>query len=530
MAASPCEGAKPRLTSLTIALKVMAMRNLSTISALLLVTACSGGGGGTPTPTPTPAPANAAPSFTSGSTANVVENTTAAYQATATDPDNNPLSFTIAGGADAARFTITAAGALSFVAAPNFEAPADTDGDNVYQVQLRVSDGALSATRDLAVTVTNSREGIAVRRLATGFSQPVMVSAIPNDSRVIVIEKGGGIWLLDPASGAKTLLTTITSLSTDGERGLLGLAVQPQLSQGIQPQAGTATDGPFFIHRTIGDGTIVVSRIARNGATWPEIEVVRIPHPTNTNHNGGWLGFGPDGNLYVAIGDGGGGGDPGNNAQNPNSRLGKILRIAPNPDPFAGAAPSYYIPASGNPYSAGGGDPYVFALGLRNPFRNSFGPDGRLYIGDVGEGAVEEVNVVRPNQPGLNFGWKFLEGTSPFSGTAPAGLTAPVTQYTHGSGPKQGASIIGGYVYRGPVTSLQGSYVFGDFVSGNIWTLPAASLVQGQIFSNASYERRNLDFAPNAGSIGSLVSFGEDSAGNLYLVDIGGSIFMVQPE
>ncbi|MBB4840449.1 glucose/arabinose dehydrogenase [Sphingomonas kyeonggiensis] len=506
------------------------MRSLSTISALLLVTACSsGGGGGSPAPTPTPTPTNTAPSFTSGATASVVENTTAAYQAAATDAEGNPITFTIAGGADAARFAITAAGALSFVAAPNFEAPADADADNVYQVQLRASDGTLSSTRDLAVTVTNSREGIAVKRVGTGFTQPVMVSAIPNDSRVIVTEKGGGIWLLDPATGAKTLLTTITGLSTDGERGLLGLAVQPQLGQGVQPQAGTATDGPFFIHRTVTDGTIVISRIARNGTSWPQIDIVSIPHPTNNNHNGGWLGFGPDGNLYVGIGDGGGGGDPSNNAQNPNSRLGKILRIAPNPDPYAGAAPSYYMPAPGNPYIAGGGDPWVFAIGLRNPFRNSFGPDGRLYIGDVGEGAIEEVNVARPNQPGLNFGWKFLEGTNPFSGTAPAGLTAPVTQYTHGSGPKQGASIIGGYVYRGPVTSLQGSYVFGDFVSGNIWTVPAASLVQGQLFASTNYERRNLDFTPDAGTINSLSSFGEDSAGNLYLVDIGGSIFMIQP-
>lgn len=177
---------------------------------------------------------------------------------------------------------------------------------------------------------------------------------------------------------------------------------------------------------------------------------------------------------------------------------------------------------------SGGGDPYVFALGLRNPFRNSF--DGnRIIIADVGQSAIEELDLARTDQPGLNFGWRFLEGTQPFSGTAPAGLTAPVSQYGHGSGPREGGSIIGGYVYRGPITSLQGAYVFGDFISGNIWTLPAASLVQGSLFPASSYERRNQDFTPDAGTIDQLVSFGLDGVGNLYIVDIAGEIFEVVP-
>jgi hypothetical protein len=253
--------------------------------------------------------------------------------------------------------------------------------------------------------------------------------------------------------------------------------------------------------------------------------VLSTPHASANNHNGGWIAFGPDGLLYDAIGDGGGGGDPDNNAQNVNVRLGKILRLRIDKTPGS-ATP--FAPAPGNPFAAGGGDPYIFAYGLRNPFRNSF--DGNnLIIADVGEGAVEELDLAPISQPGLNFGWRFLEGTNPFNGTAPGGLTAPVSQYLHGSGPKQGNSVIGGYVYRGPVTSLQGSYVFGDFVSGNIWTLPAASLVQGQLFPAASYERRNLDLLPDAGTISQLASFGIDGANNLYLVDLDGEIYMVQP-
>ncbi|NIJ19583.1 hypothetical protein FHS95_001252 [Sphingomonas naasensis] len=478
--------------------------------SLLLLAACSGndgggGGGGTPTPTP----ANTAPSFTSAATATVVENAALGYQAAATDAEGNPITFSIAGGADATRFAITAAGALSFVTPPNFELPADADGDNVYAVQLAASDGTASGTLNLQVTVTNSREGIAVKRVGTGFDQPIDVAAVPGDnSRVLVAEKTGGVWFLTPATGAKSLAFRVTGLTTDNERGLLGIAPSPNF----------ATTSEVMIHMTGAAGTIFIRRcfITSGGCA----DILSIPHPTNSNHNGGWIAWGPDGNLYVAVGDGGGGGDPNNNAQNPNSRLGKILRLARSGSGFA--------PAPGNPFVGGAGDPWVFALGLRNPFRNSF--DGnRIIIADVGQGAIEELDLVRTDQPGLNFGWHYLEGTQPYTGTAPAGLTAPVSQYGHGSGPREGSSIIGGHVYRGPIPSLQGSYVFGDFISGNIWSVPATSLTQGALLAASSYERRNPDFAPDAGTIDQLVSFGLDGAGNLYIVDIAGEIFEVVP-
>ncbi|MES2444992.1 MAG: PQQ-dependent sugar dehydrogenase [Pseudomonadota bacterium] len=486
---------------------------------LLLLAACSGGG--TSTPTPSPGPSNRAPAFTSAATASVVENGTAAYQAAATDPDGNPVTFTIAGGADATLFTITSAGALSFAAAPNFEAPRDAGANNVYDVQLRAGDGSLDSTLNLQVTVTNSREGIAVKRVGTGFNQPIYVAPIPGSSDVWVLEKTGGIYRLTPATGVKTLLMTVGDLSTDGERGLLGMALLPL----------PINSDRFMIFCTAANGDIELRQYVFRAAGFPPTMLAKlsIPHPGANNHNGGWIGFGPDNYLYAAIGDGGGSGDPENDAQNPNSQLGKMLRIEVVSDPYATASAVFFKPAAGNPYVAGGGNPYVFALGLRNPFRNSFGPDGRLYIGDVGQNAVEEIDVVRPNQPGLNFGWHFLEGTAPYTGTAPPGLTDPVSQYLHGTGEKQGNTIIGGYVYRGPVTSLAGLYVFADYVNGHIWTLPAASLVQGSLFPAGSYERRNLDFTPDVGTIDQIVSFGEDAAGNLYIIDIAGEIFEVVP-
>ena len=488
------------------------MRILPVLPLLLLAACSGGGGGGGVTPAPTPAPANRAPAFTSAAAVNVVENGT--YQATATDADGNPVTFSIAGGADAARFSITAAGALSFTTAPNFEAPADTGANNVYNVQLRVSDGSLSATLDLAVTVTNSREGIAVRRVGTGFNQPVYVAPVRGQADVYVVEKGGGIYRFRPSSGEKFLLFTVPNLSTDGERGALGMTLLPG-------------NTGFILYCTAVGGDIELRRYDFAAPGSPPIlrATLSIPHPGANNHNGGWMDIGPDGLLYAATGDGGGAGDPGNNAQNPNSRLGKILRVQ------LGNGPTWLSPAPGNPFIGGGGDPYVFATGLRNPFRASFGPDGRLYIGDVGQGAIEEIDVVRPDQPGLNFGWRFFEGTNAFTGTPPAGVTftPPVSQYAHGTGEKQGRTIIGGYVYRGPVTSLVGSYVFADFVNGHIWTLPANQLVQGSLFPADSYERRNVDFTPDAGTIDQIVSFGEDDAGNLFIVDILGEIFMVVP-
>lgn len=493
------------------------MRVWLAIGTCLLAAACGDSDtGGTPPPN-TP---NAPPSFTSAATANVVENVSAAYQAVATDPQGTAITYSISGGADAARFAITPAGALTFVATPNFEAPADADANNVYLVQLNASDGSLTSTLELAVTVTNSREGIAVRRVATTFDQPLAIAPVPgDDTRVFVATKTGRVWRLRPENGEMIFGFDVENISTDGERGLLGVAGAPDYG----------TTGEVLVYVTNRDGSNSIRRCftsdlpAQRGC---RETILTIPNLGLTIHNGGWLAFGPDGYLYASTGDGGPDGDT---AQDVNSRLGKILRLARNPDPFAGASPQYYIPAPGNPFAAGGGDPYVFALGLRNPFRNSFAPDGRLVIGDVGENRVEEVNVLRTDQPGVNFGWPYFEGSLPYRGTAPAGLTPPVTEYVHGTGPKEGNSVIGGYVYRGPVTSLRGLYVFADFVSGNIWTLPYSALAPGTSFAAAGYERRNLDFTPDINTFENISALGEDNLGNLYIADFNGSIYMVTP-
>ena len=393
------------------------------LATLLLAPACSsnGGGGGTPTPTP----GNQPPHFTSASAASVVENGLEAYQAAATDPDGNALTYSITGGADSSRFTITAAGLLRFVSAPDYEAPADTGQDNGYEVQLSVSDGMASATLPVTITVTNSREGIRVLRVGTGFNQPLYVAPIPGDTKVFVVEKGGNVLTLDPATGAKAAFLTVSNISTNSERGLLSVAAAPDYQ----------TTGFVYAYVTNPAGDIEIRRYRRanNGATLLDATIITIPHPTNSNHNGGWLGFGPDGDLYFATGDGGGGGDVPNNAQNTNVLLGKLLRIALNPP--GGSAPYYTIPAD-NPFANGtGGAREIFAYGFRNPFRASFS-GSNLITGDVGQDAWEEIDLVRPQDKGGNYGWHFREGAHPYTGTAPAGLIDPVLEYGHGTGLK----------------------------------------------------------------------------------------------
>lgn len=497
------------------------MRSL--IPALLLVgtlSACGGdsGSGGTPTPTPTPpiGGANTPPVITSGATASVAENVTVAYQAFGSDPELDPISFSISGGPDAARFTINGSGQVSFVSAPNFELPADADANNVYLFTLRVADNrGGAATLDVQITVTNSREGISVQRVATGFSEPLQMFRTPNsDDEIYVVEKGGRIYRHNVATGARTLELTVGNLSTNGERGLLGLTTGPRTSAG-----GLAA----YVVATAADGAVELRQYGMNATTGafdspasPTV-LLSIPHAQNSNHNGGWVDFGPDGLLYMGVGDGGGGGDPNNNAQNPASRLGKILRLALTSGGW-GAAPG----------NAAGADPYVFALGLRNPFRNGF-EGNNLIIGDVGEGQIEEINIAGIGQAGVNFGWRYFEGTQGFSGTPPGGLslTAPLLQYRHGSGPYQGASVIGGRVYHGANSRLEGSYFFGDYVSQHVWTVPYARLLSGPLLDGQGFELRDADLTPNAGTINRPVHFGTDRAGRFYIVDLDGEIFRV---
>jgi len=492
----------------------------------LFLAGCGGGGGGSGMP---PAPANRPPAFTSAATASAAENGSGTiYTATAADPDGNALIFSLSGGADRAAFAITAGGALSFVQAPDFEIPTDADANNVYLVQIGVSDGATSAILDLAVTVTNvGPDAFRVTRVGTGFDEPLYVAAVPDGSgRVFVVEKKGRIRILNPATGAiaaTPFLDLSAEVSTDNERGLLGFVVAADF-----PASGT-----FYVYLTnlAGDSelrryrTYPGNRDRADPATGDIILAFAQPF---ANHNGGWLDFGPDGFLYLASGDGGASGDPLNNAQNTNLLLGKILRIDPSSDAFpSDPLRDYAIPAS-NPFAQAGGLPEIWAYGLRNPFRASFDPlTGNLWIGDVGESAREEVDLMRPNDGGANFGWRVLEGTAQFTGAPQPGFVPPVAEYLHGSGAREGRAVTGGYVYRGPVEALRGQYIFAD-LGGRMWSIPIVQIALGTTLPSSRFIIRTADFAPNQGTITFLASFGLDQSGNLYIVDLDGEIFRIE--
>jgi glucose/arabinose dehydrogenase len=326
-----------------------------------------------------------------------------------------------------------------------------------------------------------------------------------NTGRLYIVEQAGRIRLIDNGSLLSApFLDISTRVVSGGEQGLLGLAFPP----------GHAASGRFYVNYTrISDGATVIARYQRSAdpnVADPNSEVVllTVPQPF-TNHNGGKLAFGPDGFLYIGMGDGGSGGDPQNHAQNPASLLGKMLRIDVEAAPDPGLA--YAIPAT-NPFvQTTGFRGEIWALGLRNPWRFSFDRlAGDLYIGDVGQGAFEEVDFQAAGSAGgENYGWRIMEGTHCFDPAicSQAGLVLPVAEYDHG----QGCSVTGGSVYRGQAfPALQGFYLYADFCSGRFWGLKR---------DGTAWQNSLLLVEPH-----SISSFGEDEAGNLYAADLAAGV------
>jgi len=363
---------------------------------------------------------------------------------------------------------------------------------------------------------------ISLELVGSGFSQPLYATHVPGDrDRLFVVEKAGNIRILDllTESIQPTPFLSLSGLSTNGERGLLGLAFHPDYR----------TNGRFYVNVTNGSGNTEVREYQAMGdpATATQAnpaslrQVLSFNQPAS-NHNGGWMDFGPDGNLYIGSGDGGGGNDPGNHGQNPNTLLGAMLRI----DVDGANAGSYGIPAD-NPFAGGGGAAEVWSYGLRNPWRSSFDREtGDLYIADVGQTVREEVNFQPADSTGgENYGWRLREGTvptptplspdTPVGGPKPAGNVDPIYDYPHGFGPGEGNSVTGGYVYRGPVDELDGLYFFADFVSRGVWSLDTENAFSFFDWTNP------LD---PADSLGNISSFAEDARGNLYVLDFNGNI------
>jgi len=346
------------------------------------------------------------------------------------------------------------------------------------------------------------------------LEDPVYLTAPAGDPRLFIIEKPGRIRIVKDGALVATPYLDITKKvnAVGDERGFLGLAFHP----------GFAQNGRFFVFYTqADDGSLVVAEYGASPkadtAKPAEKRLITVPHRFD-NHNGGTLEFGPDGFLYISMGDGGAANDYVGSGQNKKTVLGKILRI----DIDKGSP--YGIPAS-NPWASKGGQREMFAWGLRNPWRFSVDVDGTVYIGDVGQGTVEEVNVVPAGQPGLNFGWPVYEGSGcfvPEHGSADGRCKKPEDKYVmpateyNRTKPDTGCSVIGGYVYRGTcMPDYVGTYFFGDYCTALIHTFVPDGAKATKLTD------RSEDLQSPQKMYGELASFGVDGYGELYAIRFG---------
>ncbi len=363
-----------------------------------------------------------------------------------------------------------------------------------------------SSTPSGAATIADPARAtrIGLQRIGD-FSQPVYLTAAPGDpDRLFVVERAGRIVVLVRGRRRARPFLDISGKvnSGGGEQGLLSMAFAPDYQ----------TSGRFYVDYTDGSNNLQIIQYRRartdpnRADTASARTVLTIDHHSETNHNGGQLQFGPDGDLYVGVGDGGSEGDPHNYGQNTGVLLGKLLRIAPGP------GGGYTIPP-GNPYSPGSGQrPEIWAYGLRNPWRFSFDRrTGDLIIGDVGQDTEEEIDFARRGAgAGANYGWSIFEGDRHYKQGSAPGAIKPVLVGRHSDGY---CAIIGGYVVRDPaVRSLDGRYLFGDNCKPQI---NSVLLGPGQARDNHA----------TGLSVSSLSAFGQDNAGHIYAVSLAGPVY-----
>jgi glucose/arabinose dehydrogenase len=378
----------------------------------------------------------------------------------------------------------------------------DAGGDTTPEPRARSETTTTTEAPAPPTTASVALDEVAVglEGVAT-LDAPVALVQRRGFDELVVAERGGAVRVVDGGRVSAPIVEVGTT--TDGERGLLGIAFSPDGSH-------------LYLSYTDERGD---SRLDE-WATGPGIEdvdpashrnVLSVDQPFS-NHNGGHIVFGPDGLLYYGLGDGGAAGDPEGRAQNPDELLGKVLRI----DPRRSGDDPYAVPAD-NPFAGGGGRGEVYIAGVRNPWRFSFDrQNGDLWIGDVGQGAEEEIDLLPAGRAaGANLGWDRVEGNRPFEGEAPAGAVPPVFTY----GRDEGYSVTGGYVYRGSaIPGLGGAYVFGDYGAG---VVRALGIEGGRVVSERSL---GVETGP-----ASLVSFAEDADGELYVLSLEGPVYRLVP-
>lgn len=471
--------------------------------AVLSLTGCGAGGGsssggGTAT--------NRVPQITSESAATLAENSTAAaLSLAASDPDGDAVTFAIS-GTDASAFQLAGSN-LQFRQTPDFERPSDENRDNVYNLTVTAQDSrGGSSSASVAVTVTNSKEGIAVKRIATGFTDPVAASFLVTRSPTNVTSTGliavgqsnGEIFRVDGGTGTRTLLADVFSGRPRGR--LLAMTFKGGATgfySGLYALAQDP-DGRVFLQRyTVA--SIEELQILPSGST--QVSASLFTGPTTP---------GPGGNLYMTLSD-----EVGTSAQNSASPLGKLIFLEEQ-DPFAGASvrPGFYIAriiGTGIRRSGGGG---------------AF--NGEILLSDQGGSLEHELTSFLPNARPLDFGWPTREGTRTIGSNPPAAVNGPRLVYGFGNGPDQGTGIIFGGLYGGPIADLNNRFVFGDR-SGTLWSVKFADLASGLLVGLPQMDRRTQDFVPDVGRIESPVAFASDDQNRFFILDADGELFRIDP-
>jgi glucose/arabinose dehydrogenase len=379
--------------------------------------------------------------------------------------------------------------------------PIAVDGDGTSAPSSSVASSTSIPRVESAPTSmqsTISDVSLVLAEAGSGFDAPVLLVADPGGGPDLVVEQSGRVVRND--DDHTVVLDISGDVLFDGEQGLLGLAFHPDFTN----------NSLVYVNYVDRSASTVIEEFTVMNGSFDETTrrtVLTIEQPAR-NHNGGMIAFGPDGYLWIGMGDGGGANDRFNQAQDPATLLGAMLRI----DVDARAKGAYGIPPD-NPYADGhGGAPEVWATGLRNPWRFSFDGDD-LWIADVGQNEIEEINLVHTSEPGLNFGWPIVEGTACFEseGCDSEPFVAPVVEYSHA----EGCSVTGGYVYRGEaVTGLSGHYFYGDFCSGFLRSVTA--------------DGPTMDWTEQVGEVAQVAGFGIGGDGELYVVSHGGPLYVIE--
>ncbi len=350
---------------------------------------------------------------------------------------------------------------------------------------------AMTAPESTATTRPVADTTLSLQYVADGFEQPVFYTT--NDGASYIVDQPGRIWVVAGEAAPEVFLDLRDRVTFQGEQGLLGLAFHPQ-----HPEV-------FYVDYTGSDGATFVSEFTFNGSSadaGSERVILEIPQPAG-NHNGGMIAFGPEGDLWIGTGDGGGSNDQYGNGQRDDTLLGAMLRIRVGPDLDP------YGVVEGLGFTA----PEIWGIGLRNPWRFSFDGD-RIWIGDVGQGDIEEIDVASVDDRTLNFGWPIYEGSNCFDGPCNEdGFAFPIHEYGH----DEGCSVTGGYVYRGAaIPQLDGHYFFSDYCTGFIRSIAPDGTVH--------------DWTEGTGTVDQVSSFGRDAAGEIYVVSTVGTVYRIVEE